>query len=992
MSLRRPLPSRLLPFLALALAAPATAFVPEAGAPLEFPLEYERVLPVERPMSLTDAAGPRALGFGTNWTARVSSRTGLVRMAYGAGLSVSRPVTSEAAAEGAAREVLDLAGDLLGTREDNVALRNVAEAGGKWAVHFRQVVDGIPVYRGTAFVLLYDGGQVAAFGSKFFPHDHDGTAPRAAALGSAQAIDAAARALSATPLADRPAQAQLFWVPAPADETYELRLAYRTVFETDAPFGRWESFVDAATGAILARRNLYHTVNVTGTAQGDVEDFGICDGVATHTFANMTVNVTGGNSDVTDAAGAFDITHGGVANVTVTAQFLGPYSNVNRYTGLGTDASFSGTATPGTPFTMNWTNANSRADERDTFFHANRVHDFMKAIDPSFTYLDYAMPSTVGRTDGFCPGNAWWDGFGMNYCSGTATYGNTGQLGNVIYHEFGHGVTQEVYTNNGAIEPSGDLHEGNSDVIANLIDRQPIIGLGFFTGNCTGGIRNSENTLQYPADATGEGHAAGQVIAGFVWDSWQSMLGALPQQDADDAIRQIWHLSRVLGTPDGPNGAGQQEQVDWSFLADDDDANLLNGTPHYDHLALGAINHGFAYPLFGVLIDHEPLGSTDDGSAGFGVTATITSTAGAISNPTVLLHYRLNGGAFVDVVMAPTGNPDEYSGGIPGIAGGNTEVEYYLSAGDVMGNTRTEPLTAPAVLHAFDVAHVYADLESGSAGWTVGAAGDGATTGVWELVNPIGTQAQPENDATPAPGVNCWVTGQCSGALCGTCTLGCNDVDNGTTTLLSPVYDLTGAAAAKVKYERWYSNNTGAEPNTDFWVVDVSNDGGSSWTNVENTTVSAATWTTVSVDVDALFGTPGQVRLRFRASDAAPGSVVEAAVDDIRILADFGAVDAPVAAAAAPAAFALSNAQPNPFGDATRIEFALPGRANVKLTVHDVSGRTVRSLTNGVRDAGRYAVSWDGRDSAGSRVADGVYFTRLVSDGQVLTRKITLRR
>src|SRR5688572_28357608 len=173
----------------------------------------------------------------------------------------------------------------------------------------------------------------------------------------------------------------------------------------------------------------------------------------------------------------------------------------------------------------------------------------MKVIDPSFVGLDYSMPTIVGRTDNFCPGKAWWDGTAMNYCEGTTTYGNTGRIGNVVYHEYGHGVTQHVYQANGAPAPPGDLHEGNSDVIANLVDRQPIIGLGFFLNDCNSGIRNSDNDLQYQDVAGQEGHFAGQEIAGFIWDSWQSMLLDLPQQDADVAIRNGWHFSRDLGLP-----------------------------------------------------------------------------------------------------------------------------------------------------------------------------------------------------------------------------------------------------------------------------------------------------------------------------------------------------------------------------------------------------------------------------------------------------------
>ena len=410
MTSRRSLFHGLAALAVLAVAVPASAFAPSGTESLEFPLEYERALPVERTVELTDGIGPRAVPVPGHWMARVSQRTGLVRMAYGEGFRLPSAITGDASAEQAARDVLALTGDLLGTRPDNIALRNVATAPGKWAVHFRQMVDGVPVYRSSAFVLLYDGGQVAAFGSKFFPEDEGIATPRASAISSSQALDDAARALSATPSTDRPTEAELLYVPVPDGEAYTLRLAYRTVFETDAPAGRWESLVDADNGAILARRNLNHTLDVTGTVQGDVEDFGYCDGVTVSPMSSLTVNVSGGNSSFTEADGSFIIANGGTAGVTVTAQLLGPYCNVNRATGLGTDASFSGPATPGTPLAIHWTAGNSRADERDTFFHLNRVHSFVKSIDPLFMNLDYVMPAIVGRSDGYCPGNAWWDG------------------------------------------------------------------------------------------------------------------------------------------------------------------------------------------------------------------------------------------------------------------------------------------------------------------------------------------------------------------------------------------------------------------------------------------------------------------------------------------------------------------------------------------------------------------------------------------------------
>ena len=57
-----------------------------------------------------------------------------------------------------------------------------------------------------------------------------------------------------------------------------------------------------------------------------------------------------------------------------------------------------------------------------------------------------------------------------------------------------------------------------------------------------------------------------------------------------------------------------------------------------------------------------------------------------------------------------------------------------------------------------------------------------------------------------------------------------NDVDGGKTTLFSPVYDLSSYDDVTIRYWKWYSNDRGNAPGQDFWDVNVSNDGGQSWT------------------------------------------------------------------------------------------------------------------------------------------------------------------
>ncbi len=67
----------------------------------------------------------------------------------------------------------------------------------------------------------------------------------------------------------------------------------------------------------------------------------------------------------------------------------------------------------------------------------------------------------------------------------------------------------------------------------------------------------------------------------------------------------------------------------------------------------------------------------------------------------------------------------------------------------------------------------------------------------------------------------------------------------------------------------------------------------------------------------------------------------------------------------------------NPFRDFTELTFSTSARANVRLTVHDVSGREVAVLLDGTLGMGEHAVSGDGRSRSGDRLPAGVYLARL---------------
>ena len=175
------------------------------------------------------------------------------------------------------------------------------------------------------------------------------------------------------------------------------------------------------------------------------------------------------------------------------------------------------------------------------------------------------------------------------------------------------------------------------------------------------------------------------------------------------------------------------------------------------------------------------------------------------------------------------------------------------------------------------------DFEAaGDQGWSVGAPND-ATTGQWVRQDPVGTAAQPENDNTADPGAQCWFTGQ--GSVGG--SVGENDVDGGSTTLVSPAFDLSGAQEATLRFAQWYSNDAGGAAGQDVFQVDLSDDNGASWVSAAVTGPSGAGtsggWQEIELDVDQFVALTGAVRVRFIASDLGNGSIVEAAIDDVQI-------------------------------------------------------------------------------------------------------------
>lgn len=74
-----------------------------------------------------------------------------------------------------------------------------------------------------------------------------------------------------------------------------------------------------------------------------------------------------------------------------------------------------------------------------------------------------------------------------------------------------------------------------------------------------------------------------------------------------------------------------------------------------------------------------------------------------------------------------------------------------------------------------------------------------------------------------------------------------------------------------------------------------------------------------------------------------------------------------------PGAYRLYQNYPNPFNSQTTIGFEIPEAAAVKMTIYNVLGQKVRTLTDNSYPAGHYTCFWDGLNQDGEPVESGIY-------------------
>ena len=107
---------------------------------------------------------------------------------------------------------------------------------------------------------------------------------------------------------------------------------------------------------------------------------------------------------------------------------------------------------------------------------------------------------------------------------------------------------------------------------------------------------------------------------------------------------------------------------------------------------------------------------------------------------------------------------------------------------------------------------------------------------------------------------------------------------------------------------------------------------------------------------------------------------------------EIGAVTAKTEDNVIPTEFSLGQNYPNPFNPVTNISFSVPQSMTATIEVYNILGKKVRTVFDGMAEAGRNTVIWDGTNANGEPVASGIYFYRMQAGSYEMSRKMVLMK
>ncbi|MBF0408160.1 MAG: M36 family metallopeptidase [Candidatus Riflebacteria bacterium] len=187
---------------------------------------------------------------------------------------------------------------------------------------------------------------------------------------------------------------------------------------------------------------------------------------------------------------------------------------------------------------------NIHFDEVNVYYHTNVVHEFFSKF--GFNKLDFSLWGTVHfrvRDNAFFSTKEKKMYFGDG-----ETFNDFALDETVIYHEYAHGVLNEIVSLYNMKE-SGAINEGQADYFAGSMINSSKSGRWIVAKMGLDCHRNLENSRHYPEDIKDEVHEDGLIWGGFLWD-----LGiALDRDITDNLIHKSFYYLKA-GDPTFADG------------------------------------------------------------------------------------------------------------------------------------------------------------------------------------------------------------------------------------------------------------------------------------------------------------------------------------------------------------------------------------------------------------------------------------------------------
>ncbi|GMU07883.1 endopeptidase [Corallococcus caeni] len=523
-----------------------------------------------------------------------------------------------------------------------------------WQVHIPQVVNGVPVRHGRLAATISHGNLIL-LGTEAWSNVGIDVKPT---FSASQALTAGSsflgQTLSPTSLWQQPTLEVTPYARTGAafGQGYGHALVWSYGFSLPGEHERWKVTVDANSGEVLAVEddNHYFDAQVKGGVYPST-NIGTC--TSKETCGTMQPNTpmpwanTGFASpnNFTDGAGIYNYS-AGTLNTTLAGKYVKIADscgavNVSSATGNldlgGVNNDHDCTVPAGT-------SPGNTPAARSSFYELNKIKEVARGWLPSNTWLQGQLTSNVNLAS-TC--NAFWNGSTVNFYKSGGGCRNTGEIGAVFDHEWGHGM--DNFDANGSLSNSS---EGYADIAGILRLQTSCVGYGFFQTTDTGcgltpdgtgynqqesqvagqswcnlrcsGVRDADwaasapNIPATPQNFTckmcssGSGpcskqvHCAASPVRQAAWDLVTRDLTAAPfNYNSNDAFLLgnklfyqgsgnigTWHACNcTAGTSDGCGATNGYMQ--W-LAADDDNGNLADGTPHMTAIYAAYNRHNIA--------------------------------------------------------------------------------------------------------------------------------------------------------------------------------------------------------------------------------------------------------------------------------------------------------------------------------------------------------------------------------------------------------------